>query len=81
MKLVMILSAKQTTVKESRLVVPRGEEVGCSGFGDANHYIWNGWAMGPCRKAQGTVCDWVILPDNRNGRNSVNQLYINIKKF
>ena len=40
--------------------VPRGEEVGWTGslgFGDANSYIWNGWAMEPYGTTQGTVCD------------------------
>ena len=36
------------------------------GFGDANCYIWNGWAMKSYSTAQGTVHDWVTLPDNRN---------------
>ena len=49
-----------------RLVVPGGTEEGVGwmgnlGFGDANCYIWNGWAMGPCCTAQGNVCDWVTL--------------------
>ena len=35
------------------------------GFGDANCYIWNGWAMGSYYIAQRNVCDWVILLYNR----------------
>ena len=42
------------------------EWVGHLGLGDANCYIWNGWAMGPYCTAQGTVCDWVTLLYNRN---------------
>ena len=56
----MILSTKQKHImaKENRLVVPKGEGVGWMdslAFLDANCYIWNGWAMGPYRTAQGTV--------------------------
>ena len=50
----MILSTKekQITDKESRLVVPSGEEIGSGmdgpfGVLDANSPVWNGWAMGP----------------------------------
>ena len=35
------------------------------GFGDVNSYIWNGWALGSYRTAQGNVCDWVTLLYNR----------------
>ena len=35
------------------------------------------WAMGSYCTAQGTVCDWVNLLYNRNGRNLVNQLHYN----
>ena len=35
------------------------------GFGDANSYIWNGWAMGSHYKAQENVCDQVTLLYNR----------------
>ena len=47
-------------------MVPRGEWeeggwMGSSGFGDANCYVWNGWAVGPYYTAQGTVRDWITL--------------------
>ena len=32
---------------------------------DANCYIWNGWAMESYCTAQGNVCDWVTLLNNR----------------
>ena len=35
------------------------------GFGDANCYTWNGWAMGSYCIAQGNACDWVTLLHNR----------------
>ena len=55
---------------------------------------WDGWAVGVlgCKllylewvgngalcTAQGTVCNWVTLPYNRNQRNTVNQLYFHKK--
>ena len=56
----MILSPKQKQIvaNEGRLVVPRGNvrEWGwmwCLWFGDANCYIWNGWAMGLYYIAEG----------------------------
>ena len=65
----MILSTKQKQVmaKESRLVVPGagGRDGQFGGVLDANCYIWNGWAVGPCCTAQGTVCHWVTLLYNR----------------
>ena len=33
----------------------RGELIGCLGLVDADCYIWNGWVMGSCCRAQGTV--------------------------
>ena len=36
------------------------------GFGDANCYIWNEWAMEPSGTTQKTVCYWVTLLYNRN---------------
>ena len=30
------------------------------GFGDANCYIWNRWAMGSYCTAQGDVYDWPL---------------------
>ena len=44
----------------NRLVVAKGEgeEVGWTGsvgLVDANHYVWNGWAMGSYCMAQGTM--------------------------
>ena len=54
--------------KKSRLGVPGVEGWGGSrrnghfgGLGDVNCYIWNGWAIGSYRTAQGNVCDWVTL--------------------
>ena len=51
------------------------------GLGDANCYIWNGWAMGSYCTAQGSVCDWVTLLYNRTRQNIVNQLYFNKRKL
>ena len=48
------------------------EWTGSLGFIDANYCIWSGWAMESYCTAQGTMCDWVTLLYNRNGRNTVN---------
>ena len=54
---------KQIMAKKSRLEIPKGEGGGSGmnghlgGFGVANYYIWNGWAMGSYCTAQGNVCD------------------------
>jgi len=70
----MILRKKKQTqimAKESRFRVPKGKGRGSGmdghfgGLGDANCYIWNGWAMGPYCTAQGNMCDWVNLLQNR----------------
>ena len=62
----------------------KGEGVGGTGIlrvsGDANCYIWSGWAMGSYCTTEGTVCDWVILWYNRAWWNIVNQLYFNNNK-
>ena len=69
----MILSEKQKQFMakgEQTCSQGRWEEgvrwTGSLGFLDTNCYIWNGWAMGPCCIAQGTMCDWITLLDNRN---------------
>ena len=64
-KIILSTKKKQITAKEGRLLVPRGRG-GSFGSGDANCYIWNGWAMGSYCTAQGTVCDWVTVLYNRN---------------
>ena len=57
--------------KMSRLGVPFGGEgegmggMGILGFGACRLFIWNEWAMGSYRTAQGNVCDWVTLLYNR----------------
>ena len=53
--------------------------MGSLGFGDANCYIWDRWAMVPYCTAQGTVCNRVTLVYNRNWRNIINQLCFNKK--
>ena len=65
--------------KESRLEVPRNGMDGHLG-GFFGCYIWNGWAMRSYCAAQGNVCDWVTMLYNRNCRNTVSQLYLNLKK-
>ena len=50
------------------------------GFLDANRYIWNGWAKGSYRTAQGNVCDWVTWLYSGTWQNTVNQLYFNNRK-
>ena len=36
--------------------------------------------MGLYYTRQRTVCDWVTLPNNRNRRNTVNQLHLHFKE-
>ena len=45
------------------------------GLGNADCYVWNGWAMGSYCTVQGNVCDWVTLLYNRTWGNTVNKLY------
>lgn len=49
----------------------RGEGVGgmdiLGVLGDANCYIWNGWAMGSYCTAQGNMYDWGTLLNIRTG--------------
>ena len=65
------IKQKQSKAKKSRLGVPGGKGKGVGrtgvlrGFGDANCYIWKGWAMGYFCTTQGNVCDWVTLLYNR----------------
>ena len=61
---------KQIMAEKSRLGVGgkgggSGMDGHFGGLGDANYYIWNGWAMGSYCTAQGNVCDWVTLLYNR----------------
>ena len=57
--------------------VGSGRDGHFGGLGDANCYIWNGWAMGSYCTAQGNVCDWVTLLYNRIWWNIVSQLCFN----
>ena len=54
--------------------------MGTLGLVNTNCNTWHEWAMGSYCTAQGTVCDWVTLLYNRNGRNIVKQLTL-IKKI
>ena len=57
-QMILFTKQKQIMAKESRLVIPggRAKAVGwtsSSGFLDANCYVYDGWATGPCCTAQG----------------------------